>query len=256
MNHDPIVEMYDIWERYNQVRIVGLKKQANKILDTFLECFKKQTHETQASFVDGICTELLDSLPDSNDDLYCGHCFCLGHNGTYVSDSPTRIQFPLFRDAVLPELIRRYSIGDYRAIRWIGQMASFFYSNQKFWKHTCEKINLPWEEAGMMFFLEKSYAIQKDQRTLRMIIQVCMNSFAYYCHEIPCGILCESKLMKQEIAETQNYLEQLEPSKRKNRWNERLLQYERIAACWDDYCTHMSCYDDFRHYMIVNKVEW
>jgi len=58
------------------------------------------------------------------------------------------------------------------------------------------------------------------------------------------------------IADIRDYLTQLEPSSLKDKWHDLLLPYERIAAAWDDYCTHHFIYDDFRHYMDINEVEW
>ena len=57
MNHDPIAEMYALWERYNQVRAIGskkMKKQAEQILNTLLECFIQQTPEVRVAFFEKI----------------------------------------------------------------------------------------------------------------------------------------------------------------------------------------------------------
>jgi len=251
MNNDSSTEMYALWEQYNRVRVAGAKKQANQILDTFLKCFKDQTPEVKATFVEKVCSKLLDPITD--DTTYNGHYLCT--NGVQVSDLPIRIQFPLFRDAILPELIRRFNIHDARAIRWIGQLEQFFYANQELWQDTCAELDLPFP-VGSMFFFKRSFAIKPEQTTLRMIIKTYAMNLSYDCHHMPDGILCEPEQMNQTIADARNYWNQLEASPIKDEWNECLGVYERIAASWDDYCTHRFLYDNFEHYLAKNKIEW
>ena len=250
MSYDSSAEMFALWEQYNQVRTSGFKKQANQILNTFLECFKKQTVEVRATFVENLCTELLDRFSSSPND------FWLSTNGTDVSGLPIRIQFPLFRDAVLPELLGRFNAGDAKATRWLGQLGQFFYCDKRLWKLTCEELDLPWPETNTSFFFEKSYAINKDQITLQFIVSMYLGSLEYDCHEIPYGLLCEPEEMNRTVAESRDYWRQLDPSELKDKWNEQLIEYERIAFCWDDYITHKFLYDDFYDYMIKNNIKW
>lgn len=243
-------EMRALWERYNRVRTSGAKKQANLILGEFIACFKAQSSEVRAAFVEELCTELLDNFSENV------HGFVLATNGTRVSDLPVRIQFPLFRETVLPELMIRFQAGDARAVRWLGQLEQFFMSDQMLEKRTYGELGLPWQETDSLFFFEKSYAMQKDQTTLRLILMKRLHDLGYACHEIPCGVLMTPEYMNNYVAELRDYWTQLEPSKLKDEWQLRLVEYEQIAVCWNDYCTNRSLYTDFRDYMIVNNIQW
>jgi hypothetical protein len=54
---------------------------------------------------------------------------------------------------------------------------------------------------------------------------------------------------------TQDYIEQLEPSTFKDECKDLLLECERRAKYWNDYCTHKSLYSDFQQYMAIHYVE-
>ena len=216
--------MYALWDRYNQVRTAGAKKQANQILNTFIECFKNQTAEVRAAFVEEVCTQVWDAIANAPDDYW----LCGGYISTF--NLPVHIQVPFVEEVLTPELVHRLRVNakDASTMRWFGEFSS-------------------------MSLYEQSYAIQKDQTTLRKIIVSYMKSLGYDCHEMPSGVLSEPEVMSQNVAKARDYLEQLEPSTLKDKWNERLLEYEQIAVYWEDYNKHRSLYNDFRHYLTVNE---
>lgn len=229
-----VAEMYALWEQYQRLRTIGskkLRKQVNEVLNTFIECFKMQAPEVRTTFIEEICTQVFDSLANAPDNFWLG--------GGFIETLalPIHIQSQFVSGVLVPELERlhRENPSDVQKILCLGAWCGFD-------------------------FLGKSCATPKDQTILRKIIAAGMYRLGDFCHELPIGVLCNPELMNQNVAETRNYFEQLEPSILKDIWNEHLLRYERIAKCWGNYCTHKFLrdvlYDDFRHYMTVNEVEW
>ena len=233
MSHDPVSEMYALWERYKRLRAIGsqkLRKQANQSLNTFIECFKQQTGEVRATFVNEIYTLIWDAITNAPDEFWLlgGHLFDI--------NLPIPLQVPFTEEVLTPELNRRLQTdpNDAQALRWRG-------------------------------LYKQSYAIQKDQMTLRHIIMTYMYSIGYtYGHDVEAGIISNPsgmnamKVTEQNLAEARDYWVQLESSTLKDKWDKCLTRYERIAACWDDYCSHKFLndvfYNDFHHYLIVNKI--
>ncbi|MFM8373717.1 MAG: hypothetical protein ACKOCO_15145, partial [Bacteroidota bacterium] len=76
----------DIWDKYNQVRVTGDKKSANKLLEDYIDLLKQQDEKDITTFVDNICSLTLDANPK-----------IIANNGNEVSDKGTRIQHPLFK---------------------------------------------------------------------------------------------------------------------------------------------------------------
>jgi hypothetical protein len=231
-NHepDPVAEMYALWEQYNKLRSLGgkrLRPRTKQALNTFVECFKKQTPEVRTIFIGEVCTQIYDCFVKAPDSFWFG----AGAGTLYILEMPIHIQSP-FSDVLDEELDRLYldNPSDAQIIRWRGLLC-------------CED--------------KKTFAIQKDQIILRKIIATYIYRLGDACHEIPWGIFYESpELMNQDVTEARDYWKQLEPSTLKDTWNEFLLKYERIAKCWNDYCTHKSLYADFRQYMVIHQVEW
>lgn len=86
-------KLTDIWDKYNQVRVAGDKKTANKLLVDYIDLLKQQDEEDIKIFVDNICSLTLNA---DNKIIY--------NNGTEVSDKDIRIQHPLFKEIILPIL--------------------------------------------------------------------------------------------------------------------------------------------------------
>lgn len=56
--------MTDTWIRYNQVRLSGDKKTANKLLTTYIQLLKQQPAADIRRIVDELCHQILDKSDD------------------------------------------------------------------------------------------------------------------------------------------------------------------------------------------------
>ena len=172
MNHNFIAELDALWERYNRVRALGskkLRKQAESILNTYIECLQKLTPDVLAVYAEHLCTKTLDVLANAPDDYWLNGYWLFSPAGEeWWKEHGSKLPNPSFvpiRDTLMPELLRRFNTRDALATRWLGQITTTLD------KSICEKLDLPWPETDGLFFLEKSYTMQKDQLTLRLIVQ-------------------------------------------------------------------------------------
>ena len=232
MSHDSeaLAEMYALWEQYSKLRSIGgkrFRKQMIQSRSTFVECFNKQTPEVRTAFIEEALATISDYIVNAPDD------FWIPGAGLYMLKLPQHIEDMLYAGAISTELFRLYreNPNDVQIIRLLVLI----------------------ERMGDE---KELYAIHKDQMILRRIVVTYLSYLSYDCHEIPTGILNTPEIMNQNVAEARNYLNQLEPSTLKDKWNEQLLEYERFAKCWEDYCTHKWFYIDFRHYLTMKEVEW
>ena len=256
MNHDPdfITEMYTLWEEYQRLRTIGskkLRKQAEQILKTLIERFKQQAVEIRKAFLEKIGVPAFDGSDASIENAPDDNWF------HWMLNLPPHIPQQLVLAHLMlyvPVLQYHFNARDARVTRWIGSLWSFLPDDTR--KSICNELDIPYPGTTPLFFYERSYAIQKNQATLNQIVDMYIGFFAYVCLPIFGGLACPPEWMNQNVAKARNYWEQLDLSDNKDELNKLLLQYEQVAKCWDDYCANKFSYNDFRHYMAINGIEW
>ncbi len=100
------------WSNYNQTRLKGNKKLANKLLSIFIKSILIYDECIIEDFVYQICSAVL------KDEI-------ISNNGADVSNAKIRIQHPLFKEVILPVLIKEYKKNNPLYIRWIAQFEFF-----------------------------------------------------------------------------------------------------------------------------------
>lgn len=53
--------MVNLWDKYNDIRITGDKKTANKILTEFISSIKLEDYSFRKDFIDNICETFLEN---------------------------------------------------------------------------------------------------------------------------------------------------------------------------------------------------
>lgn len=163
----------ETWIRYNQVRLSGDKKTANKLLTTYIQLLKQQPAADIRRIVDELCHQIL----DKSDDV-------ISNNGYYASEGSVRIQHPLFKEIILPVLTEQYFRESARHIKWIGQLEQFFYSDASTSLSFLKSLNLPFPFMALHFF-EKSYTIDPQQHTLKLILAKMAQTINYFFTNYP-----------------------------------------------------------------------
>jgi hypothetical protein len=246
------------WLNYNQTRLGGDKKAANKILNSFINEFLKENAETIESFVYEICKLTLDI-----DDI-------LSNNGTDVSISINRIQHPLFKKILLPVLVKKYNENDALYIRWIGQFEQFFYSDHRLTIQFLEDIDDKLRDAVQFdkttnsykdiecryfetkYFFKKSYKIEPKQKTLNLLLKRLAQDIFYATHELPFGILREPNEFMEEI---ENFKFYFEKSNNQEKWKDTLHDWTFIGQHWKIFSKEKNKYENFDNYLNLNGIK-
>ena len=238
MNMKP--ELRNIWKNYNQTRISGDKKTANKLLQKYIDILKNENYSVREEFVDEICSAVL----ETKDNI-------IANNGTEVSDNEYRIQHPLFKEIILPILIVKYKMNSAQHIKWIGQLEQFFYSDSQISKKFLDEIGIE-DYFSTSFFFEKSFSIDRSQKTLDLLLKRYARDLEYYVHEVPFGVLIEPDIFDEEIKLFETYYEQFD---KKGIWTARLNEWKLISLHWRTYLSSRSEYVNFEDYLNRNGIK-
>ncbi len=233
-------KLIDIWDKYNQVRVAGNKKTANKLLVDYIGLVKQQDEKDIKIFVDNICALTL----DTDDKIIC-------NNGTEVSDKDIRIQHPLFKEIVLPILKDQYKKGSAKHIKWVGQLEQFFYSDNATTETFLKELQITGYFEARHFF-EKSFAIENNQKTLTLLLNRIAQDINYYTHEVPIGVLVDPDVLDKEVLNFRQYWQQCD---KKNVWEAVLTEWELIAKHWTLYLATQDKYDNFENYLTTNGIQ-
>ena len=230
----------DTWEKYNLVRVAGDKKTANKLLIDYISLLKQQDEIVIKKFVDSICISVL----DADDEI-------IDNNGTDVSGREVRIQHPLFKDIFLPVLKDQYKKNSAKHIKWIGQLEQFFYSDNAVTTAFLKDLNITGYFEARHFF-ERSFAIEKNQNTLTLLLNRICRDINYYTHEVPDAVLVDPQVLDKEIMTFRQYWQQCNA---KEDWEAVLAEWELIAKHWALYLANKDEYENFEHYLKSNTIQ-
>lgn len=231
--------MIDLLNKYNEKRLAGDKKTANKLLREIINVLKQKDQEFITDFADDLCKRTL----NLNE--------ILANNGTDVSTNTDRIQHPLFKEIILPVLANRYLNDSPLHIKWIGQFEQFFYSDKEMTEQFLKQTNINGYFSAVYFF-EKSYAIDNNQDTLNLLLQRIAQNIEYYVHELPFAVLVDPETFNNELNYFINYWNQLND---KEKWEIRLTEWGNIAKHWTKYTAEKEKYNNFIDYQEKQKIE-
>ncbi|MBB2147181.1 hypothetical protein GM921_16900 [Pedobacter sp. LMG 31464] len=239
-NTTALNKLTDIWNKYNQVRLAGDKKTANKLLADYIGLLKQEDQKDIKIFVDNICSLTLDT-----DDKI------ISNNGTEVSEKDTRIQHPLFKEIILPILKDQYKKDSAKHIKWIGQLEQFFYSDYTTTITFLRELNIT-EYFEARYFFEKSFAINNSQNTLTLLLNRMAKTINFYTHEVPMGVLVNPDVLAEELIIFRQYWQQ---SNTKNIWEATLTEWELISKHWTLYVATKNKYDSFETYLNTSGIQ-
>jgi hypothetical protein len=235
----PNSSLQNIWEEYNQVRLLGQKKKANKLLADFIQGLKQQEQDVIQHFADTICAAILDA-----------EASVLANNGIAVADQPERIQHPLFREIILPVLAEKYLQNSSRHIKWIGQFEQFFYADIVTTNAFLQQINYEGFFDAAYFF-EKAFTISHGQDTLTLLLDQLAKIINYYLHEVPYTVLATPQVLQEALQQFKNYWIL---SQQQGRWAADLSCWERLEDHWTRYNSDSNRYNDFAHYLSLRNI--
>lgn len=248
-------ELNQKWIEYNKERLSGSKKSANHLLDIFIKSICAYEKDVIEDFVYEICSIVL------KDNI-------LFNNGTDVSNAKIRIQHPLFQRVILPILTKKYKENDALYIRWLGQFEQFFYSDNRMTNMFLEEINDELRDAvqfssetnkyenikcryfSTKYFLIKSFEIEPNQITLKLILDTLAKHIDYVTHELPFGLLEDAEIFIQRINEFKYYCKKFDD---KNKWEKRIEEWSWASNHWKVFSKEKDKHKNFEEYL--NKAQ-
>ncbi len=239
-NTETLAKLNDIWNTYRQARNTGDKKKANQLLRNYIDVFKLQDPKDIKIFVDNICHSVWDNerMPGLN-------------HPSETPDNNNIIQHPLFKEIIVPDLIKEYNNNSALHMRWIGQFEQFFYSDFATTQSFLNELNIA-GHFDTRHFYEKSFSIHQDQKTLALLLDRMAQDLNYYTHEVPIGVLVEPDFLNKEIKTFKHYWQKCNS---KNIWNQVLSKWELIAEHWTLFVQQKDQFDNFENYLKIHTIE-
>jgi len=173
-------------------------------------------------------------------------------NGQKISDNKIRIQYPLFKEIIVPVLADKYKVNSSIHIKWIGQLEQFFYSDRKTSSDFLREIGKDGFFETTHFF-EKAFSIDNDQVTLSLLLNRLAQDINYDTHEVPMFVLVDPEVLNEEVLNFKKYWEQ---SDTKEIWKDILGEWESIAEHWTLYINGKDYMCGFEGYLLNRGIHF
>lgn len=228
-----------LWKEYNNAKIRGMRKDANKLLAAFISWLKIQDKIIVDRFVYDICCINL------NKDVRSNYTF------SDILSEYLHIQHPLFKEIILPVLTKQYRNNNAEYIRWIGQFEQYFYSNHKMTVSFLEELEIK-DYFDATFFFEKSFLIDRNQKTLDLLLTSIAERLNYSTHEVPWCVLLVPDAFDSVLEHFKLYWNL---SDNQSIWKAKVKEWDIIAFHWRRYQSLQEEYAGFKDYLTNNNIE-
>lgn len=234
-------DLQQIWNTYQSTRLLGMKKEANKLLRSFIKAIKLEEEKVTEQFVREICSTLLTSPQAPS------------RHSSEEHESSLRIQFPLFEQLILGELEKCYLTNDAEGIRWIAQLNQFFISRTSMTSEFLRSINVAFSVPliDQQFFLRKSLGLEHSPITLELIINDLARTLTFATHHLSEGILLSSDQFHKLCEELKYYVGQCGSAPD---WRDYLNYIQEISTAWKSYEKEREGELSFQEYCLQNGV--
>lgn len=147
---------YELWNLYEEKRNLGLKKDANKILNKLVEFVMLKNESEKEEFVRNICFEKFE-------------------NGTKID-----LQYPILSKLIFPVLFNYIDKPKMPELRWLYEI-NFYYDNS--FERLSKKLNTdnPYEQ--LLILAHKTD--ENDIRTLEILTEFYFYGLWYGSHHFP-----------------------------------------------------------------------
>ena len=231
-------QVYSEWKHYNSVRLSGDKKGANSALKKFINTFNDLDSKTKEELILELVGEYFDSSG------------FLDNNGSWVSESPIRIQHQFFKEILLPYLIEQSKKQKPKAYKWAAQLCQFFYSDKLATQAYLIALEIDGNFFDREYFLRKSYEISLDPETAKLMLSAMHANLDYATHELPAHMLWDPEPF------IEYFEEYLDWSKKAN-YKSTGKQYDfflKVYLTCKNFMSVSKDYIEFHDYLRKNKI--
>ena len=214
----------ELWAEYQNLRKEFLKSKALTVLERFITNLQNYPEETRSKWVFAFCYALFDKgLIETRDKI-------------------SILQYPLATRIILPELRKGYEAKKLPYARWIAQMRGKFPLHQPKYLEILDLSEYDYDS-----LLEKALELDpQDSIAREIMIKRYVDSFNYYIHEVPIGILADSNEFKKEIA---RFIELVTQQGTLENYRKKLVGWQLHAEWWGDYLARRPEFKNYTEYL-------
>jgi hypothetical protein len=208
------IEQKNIWDSYLDFRAKGMMPKSKKTLQNFISSVKRNP----SGNIDNIALEL----------------------NRLKTNKELEIQLPLFKEIILPTLIKLARQNQPEIHRIIAENERFFHSD----KRLAELINTEFKTNKTYFdsvwFLEKELSINStDNKAIELLVNKIAQDLDYCIHELPeYGLVCDINDFSESLNNLANFIDKYDLKSVK--WSERLNLLNAVQKTWSDYLDQKS----------------
>ncbi|MEH6659926.1 hypothetical protein [Leeuwenhoekiella marinoflava] len=208
------IEQKNIWDSYLDFKTKGIKPKSKKALQSFINSVKRNPSEN----IDNIALEL----------------------NRLKTNKELEIQFPIFKEIILPTLIKLARQNQPEIHRIIAENERFFHSNKRLTEFINKEFKINKTYFDSVWFLERELSINPtDKKSIELLVNKIAQDLDYCIHELPeFGLVCDINDFSESLNNLENFIEQYELKNVK--WSERLDLLNAVKKTWSDYLEQKS----------------
>jgi hypothetical protein len=152
----------NLWLSYQDKKEIGLKKEANKILDRFIDEIKPKNDKLRNHFVKALLEK------------------------TYNEDVRFELQYPLLKQIIFPILVDDLKNKKMPGVRWLYQIPDIDLESSLEIERIVDDVET--SEKLLLLALDIN---ENDKIAWKLLLKYYINYLGFSIHEIPAGLLCE-----------------------------------------------------------------
>lgn len=218
-----------IWDSYLDFKVKGIKTKSNDMLNKFIDSLKSDSQEN----IDLIALEIK-KLCDNNE---------------------IAIQFPLFKEILLPTLIKFAKQNKHGFHRMIAENEQFFFSDNTLTEYVNNELGIHQKFFDTLRFFEIELTINpNDMATAELLVNKIAQGLDYAIHEIPDSGLCwDFEYFAESIDKLSSLIEKY--GFENTKWIRRLNLLTAIRKTWAGYLgqKEKSKYREYLEYIMTTE---
>lgn len=216
----------ELWQLYLEKLRLGLKKEANQLLNDFISALENYSEVNLDQIVLALCEHR------KSDNLPVNHL--------------------LFKEIIYTNLIQNslQLKPDYHYL--LATFEQHIYSDQRLNKDISAMLNLDEKWFDSLEVLERELHIGLHLKAAKLLINKLARQLDYALHELPIGLLYEEKYINKLLRRMEELLG--EYNLMDASWQERIRFVKTVLVCWKDFGSS-SGFQNFEDYLVQTDNE-
>ena len=210
----------ELWISYQEQETCGLKKEAKKSLDSFINNLEEYSEDQLDSIVLNLCEQR--------------------------EESNLNIKHNLFERIIYPNLVKnaRQNILDYH--RLIATFEQYFHSSNKLTNTGLNELKLTENYISAIELLERELQNNQNTKAAKLLVNKIGWHLDYALHELPVGLLYEPSTIYEFCDRIDQLISKYDLET--DKWKTRLNFVRTVLSEWESYIREQT-YSDFFEYL-------